>query len=47
MPLRDHWWRILVAKYGAFVITDYNLFCYLLIFFKFKNNYLILCLIIR
>lgn len=33
MPLRDHWWCILVAKYGAFlfteigavVITDYNL----------------------
>ena len=32
MPLRDHWWCILVAKYGAFlfteigafVITDYN-----------------------
>ena len=34
MPLRDHWWCILVAKYGAFlfteigafVITDYTLF---------------------
>ena len=34
MPLRDHWWCILVAKYGvflfteigAFVITDYNEF---------------------
>jgi len=33
MPLRDHWWCILVAKYGAFlfteigavVFTDYNL----------------------
>ena len=32
MPLRDHWWCILVAKYGvflfteigAFVFTDYN-----------------------
>lgn len=32
MPLRDHWWCILVAKYGvflfteigAFVITDYS-----------------------
>ena len=55
MPLRDHWWCILVANYGAFlfteisafVITDYNLFCYLLIFFKFKNNYLIFHFIIR
>jgi hypothetical protein len=35
MPLRDHWWCILVAKYGAFlfteigafVITDYTYFC--------------------
>ena len=34
MPLRDHWWCILVAKYGvflfteigAFVITDYTKF---------------------
>ena len=37
MPLRDHWWCILVAKYGAFlfteigavVITDYTLIRYL------------------
>ena len=36
MPLRDHWWCILVAKYGAFlfteigafVITDYKRFCF-------------------
>jgi len=22
MPLRDHWWCILVAKYGAFLFTE-------------------------
>jgi hypothetical protein len=46
MPLRDHWWCILVAKYGAFlfteigavVITDYRY-----IFFEKLQRYYYLC----
>jgi hypothetical protein len=26
MPLRDHWWCILVAKYGAFLFTEIGAF---------------------
>jgi hypothetical protein len=47
MPLRDHWWCILVAKYGAFlfteigavVITDYNLmmFAFYIIFQSYSD----------
>ena len=26
MPLRDHWWCVLVAKYGAFLFTEIGAF---------------------
>ena len=26
MPLRDHWWCILVAKYGVFLFTEIGAF---------------------
>ena len=26
MPLRDHWWCILVAKFGAFLFTEIGAF---------------------
>jgi hypothetical protein len=50
MPLRDHWWCILVAKYGAFlfteigafVITDYSYCLWSIIANRKINNYHIL-----
>ena len=46
MPLRDHWWCILVAKFGAFlfteigafVITDYTMFRFWIIHLKMWKN---------
>lgn len=35
MPLRDHWWCILVAKYGAFLFTEIGAF----VITDYKNEY--------
>jgi len=28
MPLKDYWWCILVAKYGAFLFTEIGVFLF-------------------
>jgi hypothetical protein len=47
MPLRDHWWCILVAKYGAFLFTEIGAFVITdyrnsIKYYRFKEYYQLL-----